>query len=400
MGAYFPPVITAAGLSVPTFNAIQQALLDAYQAIYGATTYLGNDASDYQWVSAVALKLNDNMGLCQLAYNSRSPLTAVGVDLDLIVKLNGIARLSSTASQVLLQLSGTPGTIINNGLVSDINGFIWSLPASVTIGGGGTVNAQALCQSSGAISAAANTITTPVGGFTAGWTGVTNPSPAIVGTPPEADSALRARQSISVALPSSTRLAGTQAEIEAVEGVTRVNVLENQTSVTDSFGNESHSLSCVVEGGTDLAVATAIYVNRGIGPNTQGMTATTETIVPVTDPDTGNVTDIGFARPTYVPIYVSLSVHGLTSAFNTAVQAAIVTALTNYLNDLEIGEEVTQSALYGIALSVMPSLITPIFSIRALTLGTAPSPTGTVDIVLTFYEVAQGISANIILTVV
>jgi hypothetical protein len=124
------------------------------------------------------------------------------------------------------------------------------------------------------------------------------------------------------------------------------------------------------------------------------------TIVAVTDPNSGNVTNIGFVRPTYVPIYVSLSVHGLTSAFTTATQAAIKAALVLYLNSLEIGEEVTLSALYAVALSVTPNLLVPIFSVRALTLGTAPSPGGTSDISLLFYQVAQGLTANVVLTVV
>lgn len=398
--AYFPPVITSAGLSVPSYNDIQQALLASYASIYGSTVYLGNDASDQQWISSISLKLSDNCGLCQLSYNARSPLTAVGADLDSVLKLNGLARLPSAPSTATLLLSGTPTTVINSAVVQDVNGILWQLPVGVTIGGGGSVSATAVCQQSGAISAAINTITTPVGGFTAGWTAVTNPSVATVGTPVEADSQVRARQSISVALPSSTRLAGTTAEIKAVPGVTLTNILENQTSITDALGNEAHSLTCVVYGGTDLDVATAIFDNRGIGPNTQGATVPTMTIVPVTDPNSGNITNIGFVRPTFIPIYVSLSVHGLTSAFNSAVQLQIRQAITTYLNALQIGEEVTQSSLYGSALSVMPNPLTPIYSVRALTLGTAPTPVGTTDIILPFYEVSQGTLANIILTVV
>jgi uncharacterized phage protein gp47/JayE len=397
---YSPPVISAAGLTVPSFSDIQSALLSAYQSAYGSTVYLGNDAADYQWISAVALKLSDNCNLCVLAYNARSPLTAIGADLDSVIKLNGLARLSASFSTANLLLTGTPSQVVTGAVIQDVNGILWSLPPSVIIGGSGTVSSTAICQQGGPISAAANTIKTPVGGFTAGWTGVTNPFPAAVGTPIEADSNVRARQSISVALPSSTRLAGTQAEILAVSGVTLVNILENQTSVTDSYGNEGHSLTCVVLGGTDLAVATAIFVNRGIGCNTQGATVPSMTLVPITDPNTGNITTIGFVRPVFVPIYVSLSVHGLTSAFTTATQAAIVTALVNYLNSLEIGEEVTQSALYGAALSVIPNLSQPIFSIRALTLGLSAAPTGTIDLALEFFQVSSGTSGNIVLTVV
>lgn len=398
--AYFPPVITAAGLSVPVFVDIQNALINSYRTNYGSTTYLGNDSADYQWITAVSLKLNDNMGLCQLAYNARSPLTAVGADLDSIAKLNGLARLSSSSSTVVLLLSGISGTVIDNAVVSDVNGILWQLPLGVTIGIGGSVSSVAVCQQGGAVTAAINTITTPVGGFTAGWTAVTNPAPAIVGTPTESDSNFRARQSISVALPSSTRLAGTVAELKQVPGVTLINVLENQTSVTDSFGNEGHSLTCVVQGGTDLAVATAIFDNRGIGPNTQGATATAMTLVPVVDPNSGATTTIGFIRPTSVQIYVKLSVHGLNAGFTTATQAAIIAAIVLYLNSLQIGEAVTASSVNAAAMSVTPSIFTPLFSIQSLLIGTAPNPTTAADINLLFYQLSLGITANVSLTVV
>ena len=398
--SYFPPVITAAGLSVPVFSDIQQALISSYRSSYGSTTYLGNDSADYQWITALALKLADNVGLCVLAYNARSPLTAVGSDLDSVVKLNGLARLSSSYSTVNLLLSGVAGTLINAALISDINGNLWQLPVGITVGGGGSVNATAVCQQAGPINAAIGTVKTPVGGFTAGWISVTNPAVASVGTPVESDSNFRARQSVSVALPSSTRLQGTMSEIGAIPGVTLMNILENQGSATDAFGNLGHSLTCVVLGGTDLAVATAIYTNRGVGPNTQGATVPTMTIIPITDPVSSVVTPIGFVRPTTVPIYCSLSVHGLGPGFNTTTQLQIRIAIMNYLNSLQIGEAVTQSALYGAALLVMPNLYLPLFSIRALTLGTAPSPTGTVDINLNFYQISTGSPANVILTVV
>lgn len=397
--AYSAPTVSAAGLTIPSFNDIQQALLDAYQGVYGSTTYLGNDDADYQWISAVALKLNDNCNLCQLDYNSRSPLTAIGAALDSIVKLNGLTRKAPVFSTATILISGTPRTNIFNGAVQDENGILWYLPTTVTIPTGGSISVVATCGQSGPVSADSGTITIPASGITAGWTGATNPVAAVVGTVPESDSQLRARQSVSVALPSNTRLAGTISDLLATSGVTRINVLENQTSVTDGFGNAAHSLTAVVEGGVDLDVATAIYNNKGIGCNTLGA-AVTEVVVPVTDPNTGNITDIGFVRPTYVPIYVILTIHGLTSAFNSTMQTNIIAAVVNYLQSLQIGETVTQSALYGAALSVMANLAKPDFSIRLVNLGTSPSPSGTSDITMNFYDVAEGITANVSIVVV
>ncbi len=216
------------------------------------------------------------------------------------------------------------------------------------------------------------------------------------GQPVETDSQLRARQAISVSLSAKTLVDSTLAGIAAVPGVTRYGTVgvENPTGSVDSYGNPAHSISMVVEGGTDLAVATAIYNNKTPGCFTNGTTS-----VVVTDPVTGSIMNIGFFRPTYKPIYVSLSVHPL-AGYSSAVTAAIQNAVTNYLNSLQIGESLTISALYGAAVSVMPNLSLPQFSVQTLTAGVAPAPVGTVDIPVLFNEVVSGLLANVIITLV
>jgi len=78
----------------------------------------------------------------------------------------------------------------------------------------------------------------------------------------------------------------------------------------------------------------------------------------------------------------------------TAIQTDIVT----YLNSLQIGENVVLSELYGAALNARSNPDQPTFSIRALTSGIAPGPSGTADLVMLFNQVAQGATANIVVT--
>lgn len=393
--SYAAPTITSAGLVVPVYQDILDDLISQFQSIYGSTIYLGPDSPDYQMLSVFALKIADTMQAVQLAYNARSPLTAVGSDLDSIVKLNGLVRGGASQSTCPVILAGTPGATITNGVITDPAGNSWALPTSITIGSGGTANATATCTTPGPISLAvgalsAESIATP----TAGWTSVSNSVAATLGQLVEADSALRARQALSVALPSLTMLQGTIARIAATTGVTRYNVLENPTGAVDSYGNPAHSITAVVEGGTDAAVAQAIYGNRGIGPETNGTTTVT-----VDDPTNNTSMPISFDRPTYVPIYVTMTVHGLTGFTSTTV-TAIQTAIVNYLNSLQIGEEVTYSAIYGAALAVMPNLSLPQFSIKSVAIGTTASPSGTSDISINFNQVAEGIVGNVNVTTV
>jgi uncharacterized phage protein gp47/JayE len=215
----------------------------------------------------------------------------------------------------------------------------------------------------GAISAEAGTINIINGGSTSGWTSVTNASAATAGSSIESDASYRARMVISQALPGITMNASTQAALKAVSGVTRINVIENDTGSVDSYGTPAHSITCVVEGGTNSNVATAIYKYKGIGGYTNGTTS-----VVVTDSTTGDQTTIHFTRPTKTPIYAALSIKAL-SGYTSATTSSIQTAVVNYLNALSIGQNVTISALYGAALSVLSSLSSPTFSITAVSAG-------------------------------
>jgi uncharacterized phage protein gp47/JayE len=395
--AYAPATVGPAGLTIPSYNDILDDNLQGFLNIFGQNQYVGPDSAIYQLLSILSLKQSDVNQAVQLAYNQASPQTAVGAGLDRVVKMNGIARLPYGYSTVQVTVTGAIGTVINNGFAQDSNGNQWALPATVTIPGTGTIDVVATCTTPGNVTVEAgdvSIIASPVGG----WRSVTNAGSTLtVGAPVEPDADLRGRQAISVSLPSQSPFDATVAAILSLVGVTRINPIENPTGATDIYGNLPHSITIVVEGGTDLDIATTIFLKKTIGCNTQAATATAMTLVNVTDPETGQVTVIGFVRPVYVPIYVSLSVHPGTGATSTTldeIQAAVVT----YLNSLEIGETVTLSALYAIAMSVNPNLSAPIYSIQALTLGIAPAPVGTADIPLLFYKVAQGITANIVIT--
>jgi len=120
-----------------------------------------------------------------------------------------------------------------------------------------------------------------------------------------------------------------------------------------------HSITCVTEGGNPAAIAQAIYDNHGIGCLINGTT-----MEEVADPlNPGIVMPVWFDVLSYEPIYVSMTVHGLTG-FTSATEAAIITAIVNYLNSLGIGESVVFSELYGAALEARPNPDQPMFSIR------------------------------------
>jgi uncharacterized phage protein gp47/JayE len=261
--AYFAPYIDQSGLHLPTYADIRDELIQQAKNIFGQDIYLGPDSQDYQWISAVALKIYDVMQSIQLAYNSRGPGTAVGTGLDVVVKLNGIKRSPATYSTCPVTLTGIPGTVIKGGVAQDKSGYYWNIP-TVTISQNGTVDAIATCQTAGPIAANPgdiNKIATPM----YGWNSVVNTGFATVGKATETDSQLRVRQAYSTAQPSRTVLEGTKGAIAAVEGVTRFIVYENDTNTTDANGLPPHSITAVVEGGSDDDIAKAIFYKKGPG---------------------------------------------------------------------------------------------------------------------------------------
>lgn len=393
--SYFAPFIDASGFHIPTYDDINTFIQEAYASIYGLGTVQQIAVADYQRNSIFALMVNDLFQAALLAYNGNMPGTAIGSQQDLLYKLCGIARLGSTFSTATVTVSGTVGTELIGRVAQDTNGNLWTLPTDFVIPSSGSIDVIAVCQTAGPITAPIGTISIP-NNPTAGWNTVSNAAAAVPGTNVETDSAFRARQALSVALPSRTLVNATIAAIAQVAGVTRYGTIgvENPTGAVDSYGNPAHSISMVVEGGTNADVANAIYLQKTPGCATNGTTT-----VNVADPITGTTMPINFFRPTTVPIFVAITVHGL-NGYTTATTTAVQTAIVNYLNSLLIGESLTISALYGAALAVMPNLSIPQFSITQLKAGTSVGSEATTDIAINFNQVVSGIAANVTVTVV
>ena len=388
---YFQPFTDSSGIHIPTYSDIRDHLIAQARTIFGNDIYLEVDSQDYQLISVFADKCYDAMQAAVLAYNNRSPVTAIGTGLDSLVKLNGLVRKTSVYSTATVTITGTVGTVINNGVVADLGNKYWNLPATVTIPIGGSISVTATCQVSGVVVASIGDISkivTP----TYGWASVTNAAAATAGSAVELDSELRARQAISTSQASQTRLEGTKGAILAVSGVTRFVVYENDTNATNSDGVTAHAICAVVEGGTDAAVANAIYENKGVGGGTFGSTT-----VAVTDAY-GGTSNIKLTRPTYKDIDVVVNVKGLTG-YTTDITALIKSQLVSYLNSLKIGEDIRGSSLWGTALTAMPDLRSPMFSITGVTFCLHSGTPATTDVVIAYNEVSRGNTSYITVNV-
>ena len=380
--AYNPPVITSTGLTIPTYADILESLIEKMKTIYGQDIYLEPDSQDYQMLSAFAAKDYDTMQYLQMVYNNRSPATATGVGLDGILKINGLIRNPKAYSKADVLITGTAYTQINNGVIQDITGYKWSLPSSITIGADGTISVLATCQTAGPIVASAgdiNSIVTP----TYGWTSVTNPAAATLGASQEKDSAARARQALSAAIPSIGMVKSIESALGTIKTVSRKKVYENDTGSADSDGLPAHSISAVVSGGSDQDVANMIFLKKSPGVYTYGTTS-----VVLTD-ESGNTNTIRFYRPTDIYIDIVINVKKLTG-YTDQTDLDIKNKLADHLSSFNMHDDVMISSLWGAALSANPSLSSPTFSILSLTAAKHGWTQETTDIAIAFNEIVLG----------
>lgn len=383
------PVISSTGISGPAYNDIQTALTQIFQSIYGNDIVVTPDSQDGQWIAVLALAFFDYGQLLIAVFNSMSPQFAQGAQLSSLVKINGLARLIPSNSTATVTIVGQAGTVINGGIVQDQAGNLWDLPAQVTIPGGGSISVVVTAEQVGAITAAPNTITnifTP----TLGWQSVTNPSAAVVGAPVEVDATLRQRQSVSTGQPALTPVQAIIATVANLPGVGRARIYENPTNSTDSNGIPAHSISVVVQGGNSTQIAQTIEQKKSPGTGTFGTT----TIV-VNDPG-GLSVAINFYQLTFVSIWINVTIVRQPT-FLAATAQAIINALVNFINTLQIGQTVYYNQLISIAQAAdtTPGLT---YQVTVLQVGTAPSPTGVVDVPIPFNQAATTVVANIVLT--
>jgi uncharacterized phage protein gp47/JayE len=377
------------GIHSPAFTDVLSYLQGKVQAIFGSDVYLGNDSADGQLLGIFAQAIYDTNSMAVAVYNSYSPSTAVGVGLSSVVKINGLSRELPTNSAATVQVIGVAGTIISGGIVRDANSNQWNLPSPTTIDTTGQAIVTAVAAVAGAITAPAGpvTIATPI----LGWQSASFTVPAIAGAPLESDPALRARQTVSTMLPSVTAIDGMIGAVSAVNGVTRLQVYENDTSLTDSNGVPSHSVAFVVEGGDTQEIANAIAAHKTPGAGTFGTTS--EIVVDAY----GVPHTYRFFVVSEVQITVVIHLAAL-QGYTSAVGNEVVSAVVNYINSIPIGTNVYLTHVIWAALSIAGT-DNKTFNLTSLLMSRGGGAPASGDVPIAFNEAAQASTATVSLSI-
>jgi uncharacterized phage protein gp47/JayE len=342
--------VSPTGLTIPTRAEIRAQILDGgdgflgLRQIYGADINVDPNTPDGNMVELLVQASIDYYELLASVYNSFDPDTAVGTVLDLRCAINGVARLAGTFSTQMVTVVTSQAVTIP-GLdtapdapftVSDAAGNRFFLEETTVVGAAGSQDLEFRAEDLGAVIVAANTLTTIVT-VQLGVVSVTNGVlSGTTGVDEETDAQLRVRRQNSVEVPSKGYLEGLVGALYAIDGVTSVLVLENVTSSADGDGIPGHSIWVIVNGGTDAAVANAIYVHRNAGCGMKGSVS-----VNVTQVD-GSIFAVLFDRPTPETLWISFNATAITGTVDEAyIRAQLLAQLSYAINQPAVASQIT-----------------------------------------------------------
>lgn len=357
------------GLTEEGFNPMPQPvcleyILSYFNDIYG--TLLTPDDVDPdgrfgQLLNAESEQLAINFELAQAAYKANDPDESFGASLYANCRIVGVQVNLGSFTKVDVLMDGTPGTIVPAGSrVSISGGTKFALIEETEILAGGTIAAfQALER--GPVKVLAGQINIIEDAVT-GWTSVTNALDGVLGSSKELDSELRVRRRSKVRSGGSGRVDVIYDRVSNVQGVTEVQVFENDTDDVNERGQPKGSIEVVVEGGADADIAQVLWDNK-----------------PGATPYVGNIeyeiTDsqgfphiMRFSRIELIAIYVTYEIE-VDATFPYDGETQIKENTVERGDALGTGVDVTITHLQG-NLADIPGILSNVIYV-----GTAPDPT-------------------------
>lgn len=345
--------VTPTGFNRPSADEIRAEVVQRARDIYGPIN-TGPESGIGQQIAAQVERESLIWSAMEAVYLSQYPDSAAGRSLDGAVQLTGVTRLGATRTIVLVELEGTPGTVIPEGSqMSTGDGDVFELVNQQTLDGTGQASGQARALEAGPVLALAGTlvnIDTPV----SGWDSVNNPDDGETGRAVETDPELRSRRLQSLSVTGAGTVEAIRARLlQQVEDVTAVTIIENRSDDVDADGRPPHSFEAVVSGGVDEDVANLIWLAKPAGIETHG-----DITVIVTDSQ-GEPQPISFSRPVLVYIWVRVTItpNGVGSWPGDAnATEAATDAIVEAGSQLGVGDNVIFQSLFGPVYDAVPGI--------------------------------------------
>lgn len=396
--------MTNTGFKPKRFADVLDSLMDRVKSISDPDTgeypFINETADGLlaQFTSIIAEEIATCWEQAYLASVQYDPQNASGVALRGLVQINAINPSYGSYTQISINVSGTPGTVIPEGsrIASTDGSQVYQIPAAVVIPDAGSIVTTAICTETGPNDPEPGTIIqiqTPI----FGWNYASNVSTTSVGTDADTDTELHIKQSRATAATSYRQVDAIIAGIMNVPGVTFARLYVNNTLTTDSRGITGKTMAPVVVGGIDADIANVLRLKAGSLDNFQGNLATPITY---TGP-LGDTQTIDFYRPVEKPIYIAISITVTDSvAYPDDAETQIKRAIVNYA-------QYDQSGVAGFppgADVLISRLYTPInsvqgFKVNSIEIGTSSGSLSENDIAIAWNEIAKFDEDNITVTV-
>jgi len=339
------PQITNTGVQIQTFEEVYNELADGYKSIYGQDISIEQDSPDGQRIGIEAKGRHDLQTFALYLATMLDPNTSIGRYLNVLIKLCGITRRAATQSQVDVTIVSTrPVVLPSDFTVQDELGQNWVTQSEINLEAG-SHTVTLFAENFGAVEALPDTVNNVIT-IVLGVESVTNTDAALIGRDEETDEELRVRRNQSLENAAYSTTGSLYAKLADLSGVTDLRVYENDTKVDDYIpGVPANSLWVIIEGGSVDNIVETIVKNKTGGTGLKGSIEETynETVIRPDGTEFIIPHVIRFDRPTYIDLYVKLTVKRKTTTIPIDLDL-IKTALT--AESLGIGYSVTASGLY------------------------------------------------------
>lgn len=379
--------LTPAGLEIKRLADIRSDLEARVTAAFGPATRVGPDSVIGQLIGVFALELSLVWELAQQLYDAFDPDQAEGTQLDNLAAIVGVARASATFSVGEVVISGASGALIPSGSIVEVSstGVRFETAADATIGVLGSVIAPIRAIEKGPLIAptgSIDTIVTPV----AGWSSVTNAQDVIPGRNADTDEQLRLRREQSLQITGAAVDLAIRAGVLGVVGVAQASVVSNRTNeIVNGIPPKSFETIVYPDTGdlsTSLAIADKLFRLQPAGIQAFGSSE-----FEVTDAQ-GYAQRVGFTYASEIDVYVKAVI---TKGFDYPANGddLVRDAILSTGSGFSVGQDVLWWR-FAASLDAIPGILNV-----SVTIGTAPSPSGTSNIAIDFRSIATFDSSRI-----
>ena len=349
------PVLTDAGFTAPSEQDILAGVLADMNAALGGGASTALTAPQGQIALSETAILGDFLGAMLAVFNGVDPASSSGRMQEAIGRIYFMERRPATATTVTVQASvNAPGQTIAAGTVvaQGTDGSLYVAPQGITLPQSATASLDLACQTAGAVSCPASSLTLYQAGL--GLASLTNPSPGATGADAENRADFEARRAASVAANSIGQNASLMGALLELPGVTDAYVMDNPSAtetVQQGVTMPAWSQYILVEGGDPAAIGQAILHKKPPGiPTVGAQTVTVQDTNPVYEGNAPSYT-FHYDRPTPVAVHVVMEIATSDAVPSDAagiIQQAIVAYLTTGANRIRLGKTIYASRLSAV----------------------------------------------------